>query len=113
MTGGAQTKDRGQGWLAQIQVSLFAVTMGLGGLGLAWRTAARALGWPAAIGEAVLALAALCFVAIAALYVAKLARHGSSRCRSGSPGGPTPFSPPPWPPPACASMSWPAHRRPA
>ncbi len=78
MTAEPQTKDRGQGWLAQVQVSLFAVTMGLGGLGLAWRGAARVLGWPAAIGEAVLALAALCFVAIAALYGAKLARHAAA-----------------------------------
>jgi len=49
--------------------------MGLGGLGLAWRAADRVLGWPGAIGEAILALTALCFVAIALLYAVKFARH--------------------------------------
>ena len=75
MTAEPQATDQAQGWLAHVQISLFAVIMGLGGLGLAWRTAARVLGWPGAIGEAVLALAALCFVAVATLYGAKFLRH--------------------------------------
>lgn len=75
MTAEPQATDQAQGWLAHVQVALFAVIMGLGGLGLTWRTAARVLGWPDAIGEAVLALAALCFIAVAALYGAKTIRH--------------------------------------
>ena len=62
-------------WLTHVPVPLFAVVMGLGGLGLAWRRAHEVLGWPGAIGEAVLILAAAGFVAILALYATKLARR--------------------------------------
>ncbi len=75
MTAEPRSTDRMTGWLAHVQVSLFAVTMGLGGLGLAWRAADRVLGWPGVIGEAILILAALCFAAVAALYAAKFLRH--------------------------------------
>ena len=75
MTAEPGSTDRTTGWLAHVQVSLFAVTMGLGGLGLAWRAADRVLGWPGVIGEAILILAALCFVAVATLYAAKFMRH--------------------------------------
>ena len=75
MTAQPHSTDQAPGWLAHLQISLFAVTMGLGGLGLAWRAADRVLGWPGAIGEAILALTALCFVVVALLYGAKIARH--------------------------------------
>lgn len=75
MSAQPHSTDQAKGWLAHLQVSLFAVIMGLGGLGLAWRAAGPVLGWPAAIGEAVLGLAALCFIAITLLYAAKFARH--------------------------------------
>jgi tellurite resistance protein len=62
-------------WLAHLPVALFTIVMGLGGLGLAWRRAAEALGAPAAVGEAILLAAGLVFVGIAGLYLAKVVRH--------------------------------------
>ena len=61
-------------WLRHVPVPLFAVVMGIGGLGLAWRRSHEALAVPAAIGEAVLALAGLLLIAITALYLAKAIR---------------------------------------
>lgn len=61
-------------WLMHVPVPLFAVVMGVTGLGIAWRKAAHVAGAPAAVGEAVVALAAVLFVAIAALYGAKALR---------------------------------------
>ncbi|WP_035691127.1 SLAC1 anion channel family protein [Azospirillum halopraeferens] len=58
-----------------VPVPLFATVMGIGGLGLAWRRAHEVLGLPAAAGEAILALAALAFVAVAALYLTKAVKH--------------------------------------
>ncbi len=75
MSAQPKSTDQATGWLVHLQVSLFAVTMGLGGLGLAWRSADRVLAWPGAIGEAILALAALCFASVALLYGAKFIRH--------------------------------------
>lgn len=63
--------------LAQVPVSLFAAVMGITGLGLAWREAGRLLGWPGAIGEAILILGALAFVAVALAYGAKIAARAS------------------------------------
>jgi len=62
-------------WLVHVPVPLFATVMGLGGLGLAWRRAHEALGLPSVVGEAVLALAAVAFVAVAGLYLSKALRH--------------------------------------
>ena len=67
--------DASGAWLARLPAAMFTMVMGLGGLGLAWRRAHEAIGVPAFIGEAVLAAGALAFTAIAALYLAKLARH--------------------------------------
>lgn len=61
-------------WLMHVPVPLFAVVMGVTGLGIAWRKAAHVLAVPAAVGEAIVALAALLFVAIVALYGAKWMR---------------------------------------
>lgn len=62
-------------WLAHVPVPLFAVGMGLTGLGLAWRQAHAVLGWPAWIGGGVLLLAAAAFAAVCALYLGKALRH--------------------------------------
>jgi tellurite resistance protein len=67
-----------EAWLAHVPAALFTIVMGLGGLGLAWRRAAAAIGAPAVVGEAVLLAAGLAFVVIAALYLAKVVRHPSA-----------------------------------
>lgn len=61
--------------LPHVPVTIFASVMGLAGLGLAWRKAASVLALPAGISEAILALAALTFVAALATYALKAARH--------------------------------------
>lgn len=61
--------------LAHLPLPLFAAPMGVGGLGLAWREAGRSLGAPAFVGEAILALAALIWLAVAALHLTRWARH--------------------------------------
>ncbi len=61
-------------WLDHVPVPLFAVVMGVSGLGLAWRKAHAVLGVPEAVSHAALAAAALVFVAIALLYAAKAVR---------------------------------------
>lgn len=75
MTAETRASDPPLSWLTHVPVPLFAVVMGLAGLGLAWRKSHEALGWPAIVGEAVLALAGLAFAAITVLYAAKLLRH--------------------------------------
>ena len=60
-------------WIVQAPVPLFAITMGHAGLGLAWRSAHQAFGLPAAIAEALMALAAGAFALVAGLYGLKLA----------------------------------------
>jgi tellurite resistance protein len=62
-------------WLMHVPAPLFAVVMGVSGLGLAWRKAGHVLGMPHAVGEAILALAAILFLAIGALYAVKGLRH--------------------------------------
>lgn len=61
-------------WLMHVPVPLFAVVMGITGLGMAWRKAAHTLHLPALIGEGILLLAAVLFAAIATLYAAKALR---------------------------------------
>jgi len=63
------------GWLAHVPVPLFAVVMGVEGLGLAWRKASEAFGLPPGIHLALCLFGAACFVAIALLYLAKAVRH--------------------------------------
>ena len=62
-------------WLMHVPAPLFAVVMGLTGLGLAWREAGHLFGLPPLIGEAVGWLAVALFVAISALYLIKTVRH--------------------------------------
>lgn len=71
----AATHAPAASWLAHVPAPLFAMVMGTAGLGLAWRKAHEIAGLPQAVGEAVLAAAAVLFVAVAALYGAKLAKH--------------------------------------
>ena len=58
-------------------VAVFASVMGVAGLGLAWRIAATAFGWPAVIGEAMLAAGALLFVGLSLVYASKAVRAPS------------------------------------
>lgn len=61
--------------LAHLPLPLFAAPMGLGGLAFAWRAAAHGGLAPAAIGEALAALALAAFALIAGLFVIKAVRH--------------------------------------
>lgn len=54
-----------------IPVSLFAMVLGIGGLGNGWRTAARIWGAPAAIGDALSILAVAVWALVAVLYAGK------------------------------------------
>jgi len=64
-----------QGWLVHLPLPLFAAPMGLGGLGLAWREAARDIGAPAAIGEGLLVAATTVWVLLVLLHLVRLVRH--------------------------------------
>jgi tellurite resistance protein len=61
--------------LARLPVTLFAAVMGVAGLALAWQRGAHVLGLPPAVGGALALLAALLYVVIAAIYLAKWTRH--------------------------------------
>jgi tellurite resistance protein len=61
--------------LAHLPLPLFAVPMGIDGLGLAWREAAAWLDAPPWVGEALMALGALAFALIAALHGLRAIRH--------------------------------------
>lgn len=63
------------GGFAHLPLPLFAVPMGIGGLGLAWREAGHTLGAPVAVGEALLALTGLFWLLIAGLHIARSLRH--------------------------------------
>ncbi|MCF8480770.1 MAG: SLAC1 anion channel family protein [Rhodospirillum sp.] len=62
-------------WLTHVPAPLFAVVMGVAGLGLAWRKAGHVLDMPKAVGEGILAFSAILFLAITALYGLKALRH--------------------------------------
>lgn len=61
--------------LAHLPLPLFAAPMGVGGLGLAWREAGRAVGAPAALGEALLALAGIVWIVVFAMHFTRWLRH--------------------------------------
>lgn len=61
--------------IQNLPVNLFAAVMGLSGLALAWRIAAKAFGADIAIANSIGALAILAFLAIAAGYLVKLMRY--------------------------------------
>lgn len=56
-------------------VSLFGMVLGLGGLGLVWREAARRAAWLAVPADITVAIAAVVFVILAALYARKAIRR--------------------------------------
>jgi tellurite resistance protein len=62
--------------LAHLPLPLLSIPMGVGGAGLAWREAARSLGAPAAVGEALLALTALAWIAVVAAQALRAVAHG-------------------------------------
>lgn len=64
--------------ISQLPINLFASVMGITGLGLAWREAAKSLGLPSLPGEYIGGLGTLVFVALAIGYVSKWVRHPSS-----------------------------------
>ena len=59
------------GWKPVVPVSFFAIVLGTCGLGNSWRVATKLWGVPAAIGETIVAIGALIWLALVALYVAK------------------------------------------
>jgi len=61
--------------LAHLPLPLFALPMGVGGLGLAWREAARVLTAPAVVGEVLLGLAVLFWLLIVCLHLLRFIRH--------------------------------------
>ena len=64
--------------LAHLPLPLFAAPMGVGGLGLAWREAARLHGAPGLVGEAILWVAVALWLAVFGLHVARWSRHPGS-----------------------------------
>jgi tellurite resistance protein len=63
-----------QDWVFHTPPGLFASVMGITGLGLAWRKAHEVLGLPSMIGESLLAVGAIVFIMVAALYGFKAIR---------------------------------------
>lgn len=61
--------------LRHLPVSFFAVVMGLAGVALAWQRAETLHQLPLRLSGAIGALAAACFVIVAAAYVLKIARY--------------------------------------
>jgi tellurite resistance protein len=61
--------------LLALPLPLLGSVLGLGGLGLVWRTAAAALGLPGWIGEVVLAVMALDFAVLVTLHGWRAIRH--------------------------------------
>ncbi len=57
--------------LPVVPASFFGIVLGIGGLGNAWRAAHHVWQLPAWVGESLLALAALVWIALLALYSAK------------------------------------------
>ena len=61
--------------MRRVPVAQFAIVMGLAGLGHAWAVAAPVLGLSDAVGQILLAVAAVVFVVLLTVYLAKLARY--------------------------------------
>lgn len=61
-------------WLMFVPAPLFAVGMGVTGLGLAWRQADAVLGWGGPVSLIVVILAAVLFAGLSGLYAAKWLR---------------------------------------
>src|SRR5581483_7051395 len=61
-------------WIARMPVAMFGAVLGIGGLAIGWRTAARMFGLPEIIGESLSILGAATFALLIVLYLAKLLR---------------------------------------
>jgi tellurite resistance protein len=75
---GRATDRKADCCVCNFPVSMFAVGMGVTGLGLAWRMAAQRLAWDpswAWIGEAIIVLAVIGVGVVAATYLVKLLRY--------------------------------------
>jgi len=68
----AALDDAGQGKLRRPRVppTLFSIALGLAGLGQAWHAAKPVLGVPAAVPDAIFALASAAWLALVAAYAA-------------------------------------------
>ncbi len=75
MTATSSDTDAGAPRLKHFPVSFFAMVMGMAGLTLATQRLQHALGSHALFPFALLAITIVCFIAIAALYALKAARH--------------------------------------
>lgn len=64
-------------WTSHVSPALFAMVMGIAGLGLAWRKSHELFGMPVHVGEILLVAAGVVYIAVAALYLVKMARHWS------------------------------------
>src|SRR6185369_10519717 len=71
----ASKKRSGPVSIRNLPVNLFGAVMGLSGLSLAWRLAARTLDTDPAIGEAIGVLAVIAFLLLAVGYLTKYARY--------------------------------------
>jgi tellurite resistance protein len=58
--------------VSRCPVAAFSSVMGICGLGLCWRAAAQVLKTPQAIGEGLVAVAAVLFVVLGTMYILKL-----------------------------------------
>lgn len=67
----AKSEHPVESWITHTPPGLFASVMGIAGLGLAFRKAHEVMGIPAPVGEVLLAIAALVFVTVMGLYLAK------------------------------------------
>lgn len=67
----APSQNSKPGRLAYLPISLFGCVMGLSGLALAWRLAAKEFDLPTGIGEAIALLASCVFIAMALCYAIK------------------------------------------
>lgn len=65
----------GPNWLMHVPIPLFALVMGTAGLAITWRKAHHVLGVPAMVGEIIMGVAAVAFVAIVVLYLLKMLIH--------------------------------------
>jgi tellurite resistance protein len=58
-------------FVPRVPAAFFGIVLGLGGLGSAWRVAHRVWGLPAAVGDALMLVAAIVWAVLVALYIGK------------------------------------------
>jgi tellurite resistance protein len=69
--GALDTASQGKLRRPRVPPSLFSIALGLAGLGQAWHAAEPVLGTPAAVSDAIFALAAAAWLALVAAYAAQ------------------------------------------